>query len=184
MTRLPTPRWRWIATGLALGVLAALFYSLHEPGASLTREGLAAARVRWESQAPASYKLEVTTGGATGSRQSIVVRNGRVVSMTAAGAEAARSAWQYWSVDGLFGFLDTELTNAEHPHQAYGVGSGEVVLRVRFDQRLGYPEYFLRHVMGKKLSIEWHVTGFEPFVAPDSPEDEGLVGTQADASNP
>jgi hypothetical protein len=184
MTRLRTPRWRWIATGLALGVIAALFYSLHEPGDSLTREGLAGARDRWQSQAPPSYKLEVTTGGATGARQSIVVRNGRVVSMTAAGAEAARSAWQYWSVDGLFGFLDTELTNAEHPHQAYGVGSGEVVLRVRFDPHWGYPEYFLRHVMGKKLSIEWRITAFEPFVAADSPPDEAPASTQASATAP
>jgi hypothetical protein len=36
------------------------------------------------------------------------------------------------------------------------------VVRVRYHPRWGYPEYFMRHVMGKKLGIEWRVTGFEP----------------------
>jgi hypothetical protein len=163
LSRFSLPRLRWIVTGLALGAIVALFVALREPGESLTREGLDAARQRWEAAGPTSYEMEVTTGGATGTRQSLVVRDGEVVSMTAGGAEASRSAWEYWTVDGLFGFLETELANAEAPHQAYGVGRGEVVLRVRFHPQWGYPEFFLRHVMGRKLSVEWRVTGFQPF---------------------
>jgi len=154
--------WRWIAAGLALGVLVALFVSLREPGESLTRDGLATARARWEGGGPADYVLEVTTGGAAGARHSITVRGGEVVAMTSGGAEASPAAWPYWSVEGLFGFLETELENAERPQQAYGVGSGEVVVRVRYHPRWGYPEYFMRHVLGKRLGIEWRVTRFEP----------------------
>jgi hypothetical protein len=161
MGPLRRPPWFWIAGGLALGIVVTLLVFVREPGSTLTREGLAAARARWRAAAPADYDLDVATGGVTGARHHVEVRGGEVVGMTTGAAEASRSAWEYWSVEGLFGFLDAELANAEDP-RAYGGDAGEVVLRVRFDPRYGYPAYFLRHVMGKKLSIEWKVTAFEP----------------------
>ena len=39
-------------------------------------------------------------------------------------------------------------------------GTSEVVLRVVYDERLGYPKQFLRHVAGQKNSIEWEVRSF------------------------
>ncbi|MCZ6506892.1 MAG: hypothetical protein O7A04_02415, partial [Acidobacteria bacterium] len=74
---------------------------------------------------------------------------------------ASKSAWQYWSVDGLFGFLETELANAADARRTYGVEPDSVVLRARFDRDHGAPVLFLRHGMGTRQSIEWEITRFE-----------------------
>ena len=156
------PRWSWIVLGLALGVAVALLLFVREPGRGLDDEALAEARARWSRSGPASYSLEIETGGSMEAAHRMEVRDGEVVAMTTNGVEAARSAWEYWSVDGLFAFLETEIANAADPKRAYGVEPGQVVLRVRFDADYGYPEFFLRHVMGRQRGIEWRVTSFEP----------------------
>ncbi|MDX1502807.1 MAG: DUF6174 domain-containing protein [Thermoanaerobaculia bacterium] len=158
----PRPRWAWIALGLALGVAAALFLFVREPGRTLDAEALREARARWQREGLTDYALEIETSGATQAAHRIEVRGGQVVSMTTNGREATRSAWEYWSVEGLFLFLDTEIANAADPRRAFGVEPGQVVLRVRFEERWGYPEFFLRHVMGRGRGVEWRVVVFEP----------------------
>ena len=88
----------------------------------------------------------------------MVVRDGRVVSMTAGGVEVPESAWEYWSVDGLFDVLATEVANAASPNP--GLGGREVALLARFDPTWGYPKFFYRHIMGTSNDIEWEVVSF------------------------
>lgn len=151
----------WAFLGLALGLIAGYLWT-REPSESLTRARLEEAQVRWQENVPASYLLELESKGAVNAHYRIVVRDGEVVEMTTSGREAARSAWEYWSVNGLFRFLETELQNAAEPGKVYGPAAAEVVLRARFDSKWGYPAYFLRHVLGTRQSIEWKVKNFQP----------------------
>ena len=153
-------RLLWSILGLTLGLVIGYLW-LREPSAPLTKERLDRARNLWQQQGPASYVMEVETKGAVGNIHRIVVREGEVVEMTTGGRIATHSAWEYWSVEGLFDFLDTELGNANNPERAYGAGVSEVVLRARFDPDLGFPSHFLRHVLGRQQSIEWNVVRFE-----------------------
>lgn len=146
--------------GLTLGLVGGYLW-LREPSAPLTAERLQAARRQWQQEGPTSYVLEVETRGDVRAVHRIVVREGEVVEMTTGGRAAAQAAWEYWSVEGLFDFLDAELGNAGNPRQAYGGDVSEVILRARFDPEMGYPSYFLRHVLGRQQGIEWHVVGFE-----------------------
>jgi len=142
-----------LALGLAAG--AGVFLLLREPSVELTAERLAAAERRWAERGPRDYRLEIEVRGAAAARHVVVVRDGSVTGMTTGGYAAAPSAWPYWSVEGLFRFLGTELENARRPGPAYGVEAGSVVARVRFDAATGYPVFFLRHVMGARRGVEW-----------------------------
>lgn len=158
-------RLLWSVLGLTLGLVIG-FLVLREPSETLTADRLDEARRRWQQEGPVSYVLEVETKGAVGATHRIVVREGEVVEMTTGGRDASRSAWEYWSVEGLFDFLATELANASDPRQAYGSGVSEVILRARFDPDLGFPSHFLRHILGRQQSIEWNVIGFEAGSSP------------------
>ena len=158
-------RLLWSVLGLTLGLVIG-FLVLREPSETLTTDRLDEARRRWQQEGPVSYVLEVETKGAVGATHRIVVREGEVVEMTTGGRDASRSAWEYWSVEGLFDFLATELANASDPRQAYGSGVSEVILRARFDPDMGFPSHFLRHVLGRQQSIEWNVIGFEAGSSP------------------
>ncbi len=155
------PRPWWLVLGLAVGLLGGWLVAGRGPG-PLTAEELAMARDRWRETGPASYLLEIETRGAAGARQLVEVRDGEVVRMTTGGVEASRDAWRYWTVEALFSFLDTELANAAAAERTYGAPAGSVVLKARFDGRWGYPERFLRHVLGRRDSVEWRVLRLEP----------------------
>jgi hypothetical protein len=150
-------RTLFIASGLIAGLVAGWWVAGRAGGGDLTRPALEQAHERWRREGPLSYVLVIETRGEAGKRHVVEVRDGRVVGMESGGRPAARTAWSYWSVDGLFGFLETELANADAARQTYGVASEQVVLKAHFDGRLGYPSRFLRHVLGTANSIEWEV---------------------------
>ena len=154
-----TRPWRWIALGLVLGAITTLAL-LREPADQLTAEGLREARRTWEAKKPSAYTVEIETKGDLVGRHTVEVRNGEVVRMTTGDVKASRSAWRYWTVEGLFGFLETELRNSARAELIYGLGVESVVLRVRFDREWGFPAFFLRHVVGKQRGIEWRVLRF------------------------
>ncbi len=157
-------RGRWIALGIVLGLVGGLYFALRQPAEPLTAERLEEARAQWAAAGPPAYVLELELAGAVRDRRRIEVRGGAVVGMTTDGVEVPRQAWEYWTVDGLFAFLETELGNARSPQRAYGVTDPkQVVLRARFDPELGYPEFFLRHVMGGTgRDTSWTVVAFRP----------------------
>lgn len=162
--------WFWWAAGLAilLAASALLTLLLREPAPLLTAETLEAAKRRWRDNGPSDYSLEVVVGGTQQGKHSIEVRRGQVLSMTTSGAEVAPHVRDYWSVEGMFEFLGEELANAQQPESAYGVTDrSQVVLRAVFDDRLGYPRRFLRHVMGRDAEIHWRIE-MTPAAAPDS----------------
>ena len=143
----------------ATAVTLALWY--RQPGVPLTEELLAAARARWQEHGPRAYDLAVSVSGAQEGEHRIEVRDGRVAKMTTGGAAVREGAWEYWSVEGMFRFLQTELSNRERAGEAFGADTADVELRVVFDDTYGYPARFLRHVLGQRKSVEWKVHSFQ-----------------------
>lgn len=157
------PRAFWIGLPLGIAIAAvALTLIFRQEGEPLTAEALKEARSRWQSRGVQSYDLFVEVRGAQRGDHRIEVRNGRVTRMTTGGEPAARTAWQHWTIDGMFDFLATELDNAGQPGRAHDAKPGDVELRAAFDEEFGYPRRFLRHVSMQTRSIEWRIVSFEP----------------------
>lgn len=151
-----------VAAALAVGSWGVAFVAfvlmMRKPGEPLTAEALHAARRRWADRALRDYDMDVEVSGTQQGRHHIQVRAGRVVRMTTGGADVPEHIWPFWSVDGMFDFLQTELANAADPKRAFGIDDpSAVVLRVHFDPELGYPKHFLRHVLGRRMEIRWEV---------------------------
>jgi hypothetical protein len=146
--------------GLLGGIMiggAVLILIFRAPGDSLSQDNLQTARIRWEKSGPKNYDMEIVVTGAQDNTHRIEVRDWKVVRMETGGVEvASKSAHAAWSVEGMFDTLQRELENIGAVH-----GAAEVVLRVVYDARLGYPRRFLRHVAGQKNSIEWEVRSFD-----------------------
>ena len=124
-----------LLVALVVGATAGLLLFGRERAGELTAERLAEARSVWSTMAPDSYTLELEMRGALNEIREIEVRGGRVVGMTAGGVGVSESAWKYWSVEGLFDTLRTELANASEPQKTLGAES--IVLLVRFDPTWG-----------------------------------------------
>ena len=151
--------WVEEAGGAAVALLVALLLAGCGPAPeSLTPERLAEARDRWEAADVDTYELELEMRGAINERRVVDVEAGIVIDMTAGGAPAARSAWDAWSVEGLFDLLERELANADASLETYGVEEpSSIELEATFCPDLGHPLYFRRLVPGATLPIEWEV---------------------------
>ncbi len=150
--------------GLALvgGLLAGLLVMRSGAAPELQAEDLAAARALWSQHGPADYEITLQMGGDLTDQRHIVVRDHQVVGMTINDQTATEGSWIFWSVDGMFTFLEVEIRNKENPIPGMGVSDPrQIVLRAQFDPQLGYPSYFLRHLLGRQQGTEWKVVAFE-----------------------
>ena len=155
--------WKWLLPVAGVGALLGALAWMQVRPPLLTEDHLREARERWQASGPVSYTLELELKGAIEDIRRIEVRDGRVVGMTTDGVEVAATAREYWSVHGLFGSMATELANAREPGRIFGDSERlEVTIRAKFDSRLGYPTFFLRHVSGSFRDVSWRVTSFEP----------------------
>ena len=153
-------KW-FFPVGVVAGLVGTLWFT-RQPTEPLTRPGLSEARALWERAGPSDYVLELEVGGREDALHRVEVVDGQVVAMTTGGNPAPERVWSFWSVEGMFDSLATELGHAEEPQAAYGVrGQGSVRLRAAFDPELGLPRRFLRHVEGRPLDIDWTVRVFE-----------------------
>ena len=150
-----------IGSGVILGVIAiALWHSLSEPKLpALTAELLAQARARWAQAEVASYELSVEVQGNTKSTHVIQVVNGETRTMQTNGNPVSNSAARYWTVPGMFDFLELELKNISGKHSPFG--KAQVYLDAEFDSELGFPKRFLRQVFGRTETVEWTVSRFQ-----------------------
>ncbi len=152
-----------VVAALLVGLLAGLLILRSGAPPDLTRADLEAARQLWTERGPASYALEIQMGGALTDERHIEVRDRRVVEMTINGRPASEGAWEYWSVEGLFDAIGTELSNAADPPPSLGISDpDQLVLRARFDPELGYPTEFFRHILGRQQGTEWRIVSFVP----------------------
>ncbi len=145
---------RLIAAGFVLALVASLWW-YRSPVEALTAPELKAARQKWTENAPLNYRFAVRISGVQTGRNAITVRDGKVVAMTSEGDPVRESAWHYWTMEGMFGFMEEEMAICESRKDK------DIFLHARFDPKLGYPTYFLRQVFGVEQTIEWHIEDFE-----------------------
>ena len=160
------PWWMMLPYLLTIGVLAGLvilLFAIREPTETLTRAALDAAQDRWRQASVTDYDMEVTTTATdwvSAQRLSVRVRGGRVVDIrTDTNAQIADPS--AWSIDGWFDVLERELDMTEAGADSPTAGAGKTFLRVRFNERLGYPELFIRVIGGTNRSMETRVERFE-----------------------
>lgn len=139
-------------------LLAAVLVSCGPEPEPLTSERLAEAKARWEASGVDTYVLELEMRGAINERRTVEVEAGIVIDMTAGEAPAARTAWDSWSVEGLFTLLERELENAGNSMATYGVEDSSLIhVDAAFCPELGYPLFFRRELPGSIQPIEWEV---------------------------
>lgn len=146
------------ASCFLLGLVAALLV-LREPTTPLTQESLARARQRWADAAMLSYR---STYRMHGSLYEVEVQDGLVASITVNGQSPSIAQPGAYSIDGLFDTLQSELENIHDPSNPLGTPPGNVVARVRFDDRLGYPRRYIRGGTGLSRGSTLEMLEFHP----------------------
>ena len=153
--------WKWALAGLAV-LVAMSFVLLPDRTKPVTREGLAAARNRWDQANIASYDMDLETRGAQVGSYHVEVRDHEVRSITRDGTPATPNALEYWTVEGLFLTIEEELDRAQSWRGRASDAVTDVWLRMRCHPKLGYPVRFVSQVPGRTQSVEIHVLQLDP----------------------
>ena len=148
-----------------VGGLALVLLTLYEPTEQLTTEKLRLARRKWETAAIRNYDAEYRMHGST---YEVAVRDGIVVELTADGAPAATSDWGAYSMDGLFDTLAQELDMHRNRGDAGGPSDQRIIMRVRFHDRLGYIERYLRSAGGYGRGVTIEMLSLAPLETAES----------------
>jgi hypothetical protein len=145
---------------LALAV-AAMGFFVRGVLPPLTEADLARAEARWRAAGPSDYDMFVRVTGRQPSEFRVEVRGGEPAALTRNGNATPRRMWDVWTVPGLFDTIRQETDQAGNPTRPFGSPPGtQVVQRVQFDERYGYPARYERIVMGTPLEIAWEVAEF------------------------
>lgn len=131
--------------GVGAGILI-----VREPTKELSQDLLDEARARWQAAGIDSYDM---AGSAFDKSIDIKVRGGAVTEFLLDGSPGTSQRPEDYTVPGLFETMERELELFEGSHRAEGVPGGAAVLRVRFNDRLGYPERFVRSAGGRSVTF-------------------------------
>lgn len=139
-------------TAFGLGLIVAVFLS-REPMETLSADGLADARRRWQDSAVTGYDLRYTMNR---SEYVVCVRDGIVTEVTVNGRPPMNRDPRPYTIEGLFDTLAQELDNLSNPAGPFAGMNRKVFLRVRFNKELGYVERYLRTggPVGRAATIE------------------------------
>jgi hypothetical protein len=165
-----TPFWLrlpWILTAVVLLLLAVavLIWAATRPDMrDLTPELLAQAQQQWADAGIESYDVSFqlnASGFTTPSRFEVRVRAGRPIEILRNGRPVSADPESY-TIEGLFDIIERELDMSRDPTSPLASVSGKTFLRVRFNDRFGYPEQYLRVTGGTNRSSEMRVDAFRP----------------------
>jgi hypothetical protein len=132
--------------------LVAFLLVVREPTVPLTAEGLSDARWRWREAAVRDYEIRYRMQT---SEFAVRVRGGTVIEATVDGRPVTSADLGSYGVEGLFDVLELDLENLSGPNGPFAGQFGNVIVRVRFHETLGYVERYLRSGgMGRGASIE------------------------------
>jgi hypothetical protein len=152
----------------------------------LTRAAYEQASRLWDEKGPANYQLDVEVTGNRPSQIHVEVVGGQAVHMLRDGVEPRqRRTWYYWTVPGMLDTIGQELDKVDDPAKGFGVPAGsEVILRAKFDGRLGLPNSYSRVVAGQNLDMGWTITAFqsEEIVGPARKANEKPASTEAETT--
>lgn len=136
-----------------VATLLTSLYIARVPMEPLTPEALQAARGKWREAGVHDYDIRYLMNGAT---YDVEVRDDIVTDMLVDGKPGRSAEWGLYSVDGLFRLLDMELENLSDSSGPFGQKGQQTIARVRFNERYGYVERYLRSAApgGKPASIQ------------------------------
>jgi hypothetical protein len=164
----PTRRLRRIAVSIgciALGIIGGLVVfaltTVRRPPPAMSAADFEAAVARWRAQRPESYTMTLDVSGNLQGTMHIVVKKSTPTMVERNGAAIAGHSWSYWTVDGLFAIIRTDLENLDQPERAFGVKDvSQLVQQAEFDPELGYPRRYRRAVRSTGDAIEWDIVEF------------------------
>lgn len=150
-----------IGVRFSLGfVVVCLVNTACHRGDPLSVEILRHAQERWHYHANTTYQLTIQISGDRIEEGTFVshVENSQIQTLTRNGT-LVKNPDVFYSVPGLFTFLQDELELAKNPQRYFGGEAGaQVHQRVRFDNERGYPLSYFRAVFGTEHTIKVDVT--------------------------
>jgi hypothetical protein len=151
-------------------------------GQEVTPEAVRAARQLWTRAGMADYDLDWSVSGPNNARYLVAVRGGEVRKVEMFRPDGGKvelhpEKKQFFGVDGLFLTMDEELAVCSKNEKPFGQPKGtRVVMRFQPDEKLGYPHWYHRDVLGSPMSmaIDVHaLTPARPAADGPGPESDG-----------
>jgi hypothetical protein len=130
----------------------------------LTDEALQAAAATWQARGPASYDVAIRVEGPQPATYAVVVRDTVARSATRNGDPLkGQRTFGTWSVPGMLATIERDVRSRAEGR------FGRLVLRAKFDQRLGIPLQYQRIEMrsGAHGALHWQVLRFQPIEGSD-----------------
>jgi hypothetical protein len=163
-----SPRLRRIAVSIGcivLGIVCGLVVfgltSFRRPPRAMNAADFDAAVARWKANGPLDYEMEIEVSGRQSGTMQVVVKDRMPASITRGGVAIPRHTWDYWTVEGLFEVIRTDLEGLDQPERAFGTPDvSQLVQQAEFDAKLGYPRRYRRAVLSTGEAIEWEILEF------------------------
>lgn len=139
-------------------------------GQEVTPEALAQAKRLWTQANIRDYDLDWNVRGRNNAQYTITVRDGEVrrieaIQRDGSKVELRSGDARAFGVDGIFRTINDELALIKSDHPFDQPKGTRVAMRFLPDEKLGYPHWYHRDVMGTPLSIAIEVTGLKPVPA-------------------
>jgi hypothetical protein len=150
-------------------------------GQEVTPESVRAAKQLWTRAGIKDYDLDWIVTGPNNAHYVVTVRDSEVVKVEMIRLDGSKGELhpgkkEFFGVDGLFLTMDEELATCSKSERPFGQPKGSrVVMRFRPDEKLGYPHWYHRDVLGTPMSMSIDVNALTP--VPATRKDLGPGGT-------
>jgi hypothetical protein len=140
-------------------------------GREVTPESVQAARQLWNRAGIRDYDLDWSVSGRNNAHYLVTVRGGEVRKIESIQADGRKVALrpaeaEMYGVDGLFRTIDEELAVCSKAERPFDQPKGtKVVMRFKPDDKLGYPHWYHRDVLGTPASVAIDVKALTPVPA-------------------
>lgn len=153
--RLAPPIFSLIA-GVSIGFICWALWQ-RDTTPALDDAALAKARQHWKAANIQNYSVTIRVEGNQPATYRVWVENGNAVKAERNG-NALRQVrtFETWSVPGMFGTIERDLTENSRPGNA-----NRLVLRARFDSQTGLPRRYRRLAYSGGGDVDWEVTQFD-----------------------
>ncbi|MCE9554525.1 MAG: DUF6174 domain-containing protein [Planctomycetes bacterium] len=139
-----------------LAVAVAIIWQ-RDPTPPPTLADLAAAEMRWQSQGPASYDLDLVTS--RNDQMHLEVRDGKPRAFTVNGHQPKeRRVWETWTVPRQFEYIRDDMAREVPP------GSAAPLIQVQFDAKTGLP-WNHSYSGANGVTTGWKINRFESIPA-------------------
>jgi hypothetical protein len=164
-----SPRLRRIAVSIGcivLGIVCGLVVfgltCFRRPPPAMSAADFEAAFARWQANRPPGYEMTLVVSGRQRGTMHVVVKDYKPVNITRDGVSIPKHTWEYWTIEGLFEVIHTDLEGLDQPERAFGTPDvSQLVQQAEFDAALGYPRRYRRAVLSTGDAIEWEIVEFK-----------------------